>query len=86
MQRIELNYGRGRLPVDLPDGIDLRVIRKRQMPVLPDPDGAVGEALARPTGAPPLAELARGKESACILICDITRPVPNGLFLPILIE
>ena len=86
MQRIELNYGRGRLPVDLPDEIDLRVIRKRQMPVLPDAEGAVREALARPTGAPPLAELARGKSSACILICDITRPVPNGLFLPILVE
>ena len=43
MQRIELNYGRGRLPVDLPDEIDLRVIRKRQMPVLPDPEGAVRE-------------------------------------------
>ena len=40
MQRIELNYGRGRLPVDLPDEIDLRVIRKRQMPVLPDAEGA----------------------------------------------
>jgi nickel-dependent lactate racemase len=86
MQRIELNYGRGRLPVDLPDEIELRVIRKRQMPVLPDPEGAVREALARPTGTPPLAELARGKNSACILVCDITRPVPNGLFLPILIE
>jgi nickel-dependent lactate racemase len=86
MQRIELNYGRGRLPVDLSDEIELRVIRKRQMPVLPDPEGAVREALAQPTGVPPLAELARGKGSACILICDITRPVPNGLFLPILIE
>jgi nickel-dependent lactate racemase len=86
MQRIELNYGRGRLPVELPDQIDLRVIRKRQMPVLPDPERAVRQALARPTGAPPLAELARGKASACILICDITRPVPNGLFLPVLVE
>jgi lactate racemase len=86
MQRIELNYGRGRLPVTLADEIDLRVIRKRQMPVLPDPEAAVREALAAPNGAPPLAELARGKESACILICDITRPVPNGLFLPILLE
>ena len=46
MQRIELNYGRGRLPVDLPDGVDLRMIRKRQMPVLPDPEAAVREALA----------------------------------------
>jgi lactate racemase len=86
MQRIELNYGRGRLPVTLPDEIDLRVIKKRQMPVLPDPEAAIRETLAAPTGAPPLAELARGKRSACILICDITRPVPNGLFLPILVE
>jgi lactate racemase len=86
MQRIELNYGRGRLPVDLPDEIELRVIRKRQMPVLPDPEAAVREAFAQPTGAPPLVELAKGKKSACILICDITRPVPNGLFLPILVE
>jgi nickel-dependent lactate racemase len=28
-----------------------------------------------------LAELARGRRSACILICDVTRPVPNRLFL-----
>jgi nickel-dependent lactate racemase len=86
MQRIELNYGRGRLPVALPDGIDLCVIKKRQMPVLPDPHAAIREALAEPTGALPLAELAKGKKSACILICDITRPVPNGLFLPLLVE
>ena len=63
MQRIELNYGRGRLPVDLPDEIDLRVIRKRQMPVLPQPEDAVREALAAPTGAPPLAELARARRA-----------------------
>ena len=62
------------------------MIRKRQMPVLPQPEAAVREALAAPVGAPPLAELARGKTSACILICDITRPVPNGLFLPILVR
>ena len=86
MQRVELNYDRGRLAVDLPAGLDLRVIRKRPMPVLPDPEGAIRAALARPVGAPPLAELARGKKSACILICDITRPVPNGLFLPTLIR
>jgi nickel-dependent lactate racemase len=35
---------------------------------------------------PALSALARGKRSACILICDITRPVPNGLFLAPLIR
>ena len=33
--------------------------------------------LAHPIGTPPLAELARGRRSACVAICDITRPVPN---------
>ncbi|HET6522097.1 MAG TPA: lactate racemase domain-containing protein, partial [Geminicoccaceae bacterium] len=78
---VELNYGRGRLPVELDPGLDVTVIRKRTMPVLPDPVAAVHGALANPVNSPPLAEIARGRRTACILICDITRPVPNCLFL-----
>ena len=84
--RIELNYGKAGLAVELSDDLDVTVIRKPAMPLLPDPEEAVRAALARPVGTPPLAELARGKSSACMLICDITRPVPNGVFLPILIR
>src|SRR6185295_11455210 len=50
------------------------------------PRAAVERALAEPVGSPALRDLARGKRSACILICDITRPVPNGLFLAPLIR
>ena len=32
------------------------------------------------------SEYAQGKQTACILICDITRPVPNGLNLPVLVR
>jgi nickel-dependent lactate racemase len=39
------------------------------------------EVLAAPTGTPSLAELARGRRSACLVVCDITRPVPNELIL-----
>jgi nickel-dependent lactate racemase len=84
--KIELSYGRTGLEVELPDGLEVRVIRKPPMPLVADPVAAVRDALAGPVGAPPLAELAAGKRSACILICDITRPVPNGLFLRPLIE
>jgi lactate racemase len=83
---IQLLYGRGTLPIAPPRGCVATVIEKRAMPVLADPADAVRGALARPVGAPPLAELARGRRSACILICDITRPVPNGLFLAPLIR
>jgi len=78
---VELAYGKSTLKLDLPDGVNPTVIRKPPLPVIADPVAAVREALDRPVGAPALTELAAGKSSACILICDITRPVPNHLFL-----
>jgi nickel-dependent lactate racemase len=78
---IALNYGRGSLPVRLPAGVRATVIRKPEMPVLADGAAAVAAALASGVDAQPLTEEARGARSACILICDITRPVPNGLLL-----
>lgn len=84
--RIDLNYGKDGLALDLADDLDVHVIRKPEMPVLPAPGDAVRSALAHPVGTAPLAELAKGKKTACILICDITRPVPNHLFLRPMIE
>src|SRR5713226_5510300 len=83
---IDLLYGRGTLSVSPPDGCVPTVIQKQAMPVLAEPMAAVEQALAAPVDSRPLSELARGKRSACFLICDITRPVPNGLFLPALIR
>ena len=84
--KIDLLYGRKGLTIDLPDAVRAHVIRKHPMPLLPDPSGAVRQALEKPVGCPSLQELAKGKKNACILICDITRPVPNGLILPPLVE
>ncbi|HXX10470.1 MAG TPA: nickel-dependent lactate racemase, partial [Burkholderiales bacterium] len=79
--RVELSYGKGSLALELPDAVNATVIRKPPMPVLSDPIGSVQAALNRPVGSRPLVEEAREARSACILICDITRPVPNGLLL-----
>jgi len=83
---LSIAYGRGFIPLTLPSGAQATVIRKAVLPKIADQHGAVIEALANPTGCAPLAELAKGKASACILICDITRPVPNGLFLRPMIQ
>ncbi|WP_454858215.1 nickel-dependent lactate racemase [Rhizobium binxianense] len=84
--KIALSYGRSHLDIVLPAGARPAVIRKRQLPKLGDPKAAVIEALRSPVASAPLAELAKGRNSACILICDITRPVPNKLFLRPMIE
>lgn len=86
MSTLTLSYGRGHLPIRLPAGVQATVVRKQALPKLPDPQAAIRQALAQPIGSPGLAELARGRRSACILICDITRPVPNRLFLRPMIE
>jgi len=84
--QLDLNYGRGRYPLELPDHWDVTVIRKPAMPLEKDPGSAVRSALTRPVAASSLVQEARGLKSACILICDITRPVPNGLLLPEIIR
>ena len=79
--RVELSYGKGTLALELPDGLDATVIRKPAMPVLSDPISSVQTALNTPVASRALVDEARGARSACVLICDITRPVPNELLL-----
>jgi nickel-dependent lactate racemase len=84
--KIKLDYGRTGLVVTLPDDRIVGPLTIRAAPPLPDPEAAVWQALTEPIGTPPLAELARGKKNACIVICDITRPVPNSLLLPPILQ
>ena len=72
---VELPFGRRQLPVRLPEDADVTLVTKRPMPVLASPEQAVRDALD-------MAEFeASTGRSACIVICDVTRPVPNGLLL-----
>lgn len=79
--RITLDYGKTGLPIDLPDDGDIRILDLSPLAPLADPQSTLAQRLAKPTGSPPLSEIARGKRTACILICDITRPVPNAFLL-----
>lgn len=95
---IRLNYGREGLQVKVPVGVDAEVIRKPTMPVLDDPSEAIEHALSSPVGlqgdqtrsdfedGAKSYAWASGRKSACIAICDITRPVPNRLFLKPVID
>jgi len=81
-----LRYGRRTLTVKIPQGVDVTCLRKPQMPVLADPRLAVEQALQQAVDSAALSQLAAGARTACIAICDITRPVPNHLFLRPIIE
>ncbi|CAN5372454.1 nickel-dependent lactate racemase [soil metagenome] len=82
MPKIRLDYGRTGLEVELPGERMIGPLAIKDVQPLADPTAALRNALAQPIGTPPLAELASGRSDACILICDITRPVPNQILLP----
>src|SRR5215467_1753102 len=80
--KIELAFGKTGINADLPEGFRYRVLEARTATPLADWQLALESALDDPIGARPLAELARGKRSAAISVCDITRPAPSRLTLP----
>jgi nickel-dependent lactate racemase len=79
--KIDLAYGQTGLAVELPESAQATIIRKPPIPIPASPNAVVTAAMDNPIASGTLAEIAKGRKSACILICDITRPVPNGLFL-----
>jgi nickel-dependent lactate racemase len=82
VMKIDLAFGKTGLSVDLPDGFHYRVLEARSAKPLADWRSSLESALDRPIASLPLAELARGKRTAAISVCDITRPAPNRLTVP----
>ena len=80
-----LAYGREQLNVELPEKNVVKVLKIQPATALEDPMDAVFDVLEDPIETEPLAAIAEGKKSACIVVCDSTRPVPNpAMLLPIL--
>jgi len=80
--RIRMDYDRRGLEVEVPDLNLLQVLNMRPSRPVEDPSEAVARSLQEPIGSPPLHELARGRDTACVVVSDITRPVPNKVLLP----
>jgi len=84
--RIRLAYGVSGLWLDLPDTLDVTVLEPEFVPALPDPEAALRAALAAPLDSPPLRECVRASDRVAIVFSDITRPTPNHLLLPAVLE
>lgn len=80
--RIELAFGKTGLEAELPDGPRYQFLEARSATALDDGAAALAAAMDSPIGTARLAELAAGKKTAAISVCDITRPAPNRLVLP----
>jgi nickel-dependent lactate racemase len=83
--KINLAYGQGYLPVDLPDG-RTTLIEPAHRPSLPDERAALVAALDQPINARPLREWIKPGDRVCIAFTDLTRATPNHLLIPWLLD
>ena len=83
--KINLAYGQGHLPIDLPND-RTTVIEPAHNPGLPDEKGAVLGALNSPIAAKPLREWIKPGDQVCIAFTDLTRATPNERLIPWLLE
>ncbi len=86
MKKVSLLYDKDGMELNVPLSAD--VLEPQDISPLANCDKAVTQALENPIGSRPLRELLRAKKpaTAAITISDITRPVPNKLFMPHLLE
>lgn len=78
----QVPFDRGKLSFELPAGWRGDVAESRVVPPIQDVPAAVAEAVARPVNSPPLRELARPGDKACIVFTDITRASPDYVLVP----
>jgi len=83
---IHLAYGKQGMDIDIPERNLMKVLTMQGAHPIPDPMAEVVRQLRQPIGSAPLAELAEKAKTACVVICDVTRPVPNTVLLPPILD
>lgn len=84
MLKTELLYGKEGLELNLP--AQSFIIEPKNLPKLEDEKESIRQALRNPIGTTPLKKSVKATDTVSIVISDITRPTPNDILVPLLIE
>ena len=77
-------YGDEELTLNFPSGWEVEMLAPADGPALSD--AQIAQAFAEPIGTPRIAEMARGKKSAAIVVDDLSRPTPAATVIPFLLR
>lgn len=83
---IELPYGKGTVPLDVPDSNLLEVVTPNEYIQPRQPELMITEALTNPLGTDPLSKMIGPGDTVAIVIDDYTRPCPTQLLLSLVLE
>jgi len=85
MEAIKIPYGQQNIKWKPPEGFSVEMIYPKDAPGIPDQIGEVVRALEEPINSKKLEDFS-GIKTVAIVISDLTRPVPNKIILPPIIN
>ena len=77
-------YGDEEVTLAFPENWEVTTVAPKDAPKLSD--AAIEAAFGQPIGTPRVAEMARGKGSAAIIVDDLSRPTPAATIIPFLLR
>ena len=77
-------YGDNELTLDFPSGWEVEMLNPKDAPALSD--AQIEQAFAETIGVPRIAEIAKSKKSAAIIVDDMSRPTPAYKVIPHLLR
>tara|TARA_B100000686_G_scaffold322360_1_gene376026 strand:- start:2216 stop:3499 length:1284 start_codon:yes stop_codon:yes gene_type:complete len=84
--KLKILYGSSGYNLNLRPNWKPNIIKKTNMPLIKNIKSKINEIFKYPINCGSIKNLSKNKKSVCILVCDITRPVPNHLFIENLIR
>ena len=85
--KVTLKYSTEGVPVEIEETLGfVGVLEPSEPEPVREPLRAIADTIARPVESAPLGAIAKGRKNACVVISDITRPAPNGLILPPILQ
>jgi nickel-dependent lactate racemase len=77
-------YGDEKITLAFPENWEVTMVAPKDAPKLSD--AASEAAFGQPIGTPRIAEMARGKSDAVIIVDDLSRPTPAATVIPLLLR
>jgi len=86
MKTILLPYGKEKIPITIPQRNLLKICLLKDVHGVEDNLKAIKEAIESPIGSPTIPQIARGKRTAVVICTDTTRPTPDKLLIPPILD
>lgn len=86
MKKIVLPYGKDTIPIKLPKKNILKICKLKDTPGVEDNIKEIKKAIENPIGSKTISQIAKGKNTAVVICTDITRPTPDQLLIPPILD